>query len=164
MQLLNSSLMEQLSGLARSNPRLRQNFNLHESNNDPCQRLLNAIEPGSYVRPHRHLTYAKPESFIALRGRIALFVFDDDGNVQAIVTIGPREDTAGADLPPGIWHTVVCLEEGTVFFEAKPGPFNPNHKSDMAPWAPEEGTEEAGSYLAELKLAVTGLKGRGIQG
>jgi hypothetical protein len=45
---------------------------------------------------------------------------------------------------------VISLEAGSVFYEAKPGPFDPSHKSDMAPWAPEEGSPEAAAYLQGL--------------
>lgn len=150
MKILDAEFMANLSEKAKQNPRLRQHHNLHASYDEPSQRLLNAMEPGSYIRPHRHLTDPKPESFIGIRGRMALFTFNDDGDIEKSLCFGPGEETAGVDLPHGIWHTVVCLEEGSVFFETKPGPFNPIHKKDMAPWAPEEGTPEAKQYLQNL--------------
>jgi cupin fold WbuC family metalloprotein len=150
MKILNSDLLADLTMQAKENPRLRQNLNLHADYDEPCQRLLNAIEPGSYIRPHRHLTDPKPECFIGIRGRLALIVFNDDGDIEHVFPFGPNEENVGADLPPGIWHTVVCLEQGSVFFETKPGPFVPITKKDMAPWAPEEGSPEAQNYLGEL--------------
>ncbi|MDZ4185403.1 MAG: hypothetical protein U1D97_10550 [Desulfuromonadales bacterium] len=45
---------------------------------------------------------------------------------------------------------MVSLEAGSVFYEAKPGPFDPSHKSDMANWAPAEGSAEAAAYLQGL--------------
>jgi cupin fold WbuC family metalloprotein len=150
MKLIDRKLLTWLSAQAAKNPRLRQNFNIHDSNDEACQRLLNAVEPGSYIRPHRHLTFAKPESFVGLRGRIALLIFDNSGEVLQIVPFGPQEDVAGADIPCDTWHTVVSLEAGSVFYEAKPGPFDPSHKSDMASWAPEEGSPEAPAYLQGL--------------
>jgi cupin fold WbuC family metalloprotein len=71
MKILNSALLADLTAQAQANPRLRQNLNLHADYDEPCQRLLNAIEPGSYIRPHRHLTDPKPECFIGIRGRLA---------------------------------------------------------------------------------------------
>lgn len=146
MKLIDTKLLTWLSSQAAENPRLRQNLNIHDSHDEACQRLLNAVEPGSYIRPHRHLTFAKPESFVGLRGRIALLIFDDGGEVIQIVPFGPQEDVAGADISCDTWHTVVSLEAGSVFYEAKPGPFDPSHKSDMANWAPEEGSLEATAY------------------
>jgi len=151
MKILDSALLSGLSSQAKENPRLRKNLNLHESYDEPSQRLLNAMEPNSYIRPHRHHRDPKPESFVGLRGKMALLVFCDSGQVVRAIPFGPQEDVVGVDLPPGIWHTVICQEEGSVFYETKPGPFIPILKKDMASWAPEEGSSEAGDYLAQLK-------------
>jgi cupin fold WbuC family metalloprotein len=154
MKLLDNALLDDLTEQARVNPRLHKNFNLHASYAEPSQRLLNALEPGSYIRPHRHLRDPKPECFLGIRGKLALIVFNDEGIVEGIFLFGPNEECAGADLPSGIWHTVVSLEAGSIFFETKPGPFIPIYMKDMAPWAPEEGSLEAMDYLNELKSRV----------
>ena len=39
------------------------------------QRMLNAVEPGSYVRPHRHVNPVKPEAFVVLRGSVLVVRF-----------------------------------------------------------------------------------------
>jgi hypothetical protein len=57
-----------------------------------------------------------------------------------------------AEVPAGTWHALVALERGSVFFETKPGPYVPLTDKDFAPWAPEEGSEEAGEYLDNLCL------------
>lgn len=143
MKIINIKLLDNLSAHAKENPRRRQNLNLHQSYEDPSQRLLNAMEPASYIRPHRHLRDPKPESFIGLRGRLVLLIFDDTGKVEQVIPFGPQEDALGVDLSAGSWHTVVCLEEGSIFYETKPGPFVPIAGQDLAPWAPE--AESAGA-------------------
>lgn len=150
MKIIDEKLLENLADEAKTNPRLRQNFNLHQSYDDPCQRLLNALSPGTYIRPHRHLVEPKPECFIGVRGAMALILFDDRGGITGTVRFGPDEAAVGVDLPAGVWHSIVCLAEGSVFFESKPGPFTPIADSDKAPWAPEEGSPAAGDYLAGL--------------
>ena len=150
MKILDNKLLADLSEQARSNPRLRQNYNLHASLEDPCQRLLNAMEPGSYIRPHRHLTPPKQEGFVGARGRLAAFTFDQQGKVIEVILFGPRESVFGVDLPVGVWHTAVSLEPGSVFYETKTGPYVPIAAEDMAPWAPAEGSERAGEYLESL--------------
>lgn len=150
MKIIDTILLNALSEEARNNLRLRKNLNLHSSYEEPSQRLLNAMEPGSYIRPHRHLHDPKPECFLGIRGKMALIIFSGLGEIETIVPFGPGQENYGADLRPGIWHTVVSLEKGSVFFETKPGPFNPIYKKDMAPWAPEEGSLESLSYLNQL--------------
>ena len=158
MKIIDNKLLNNLSTQARANPRLRQNLNLHQSYDEPSQRLLNAMEPASYIRPHRHLRDPKPESFIGLRGRLALLIFADGGQVEQVIPFGPREEALGVDLPAGIWHSVVCLEEGSVFYETKPGPFVPIYDKDLAPWAPEAESVEAVGYLERLRSLVSAGK------
>ena len=159
MKIIDNKLLDHLTIQARKNPRLRQNLNLHSSYDEPSQRLLNAMEPASYIRPHRHLRDPKPESFIGLRGRLALLIFADDGQVEEVIPFGPQEDVLGVDLPVGIWHTVVSLDNGSVFYETKPGPFVPIYDKDLAPWAPDAESAEAADYLERLRVLIAGANG-----
>lgn len=154
MKILDKRLLQEISAQAKKNPRLRQNYNLHDSLGDASQRLLNAMEPGSYIRPHRHLINPKPEGFVAIQGRLALLTFDDQGLVAQVVLFGSNEPRFGVDLPCGVWHTIVSLEESSVFYETKPGPYQPIQPMDLAPWAPEEGSREVDDYLAQLKQHI----------
>lgn len=159
MRILDNDLLAQLSAQAGKAPRLRQNYNLHASPEEPCQRLLIAIEPGSYVRPHRHLRDPKPECLLGMSGRLALVLFDDSGTIEQLVPFGPGEGVAGVDIPAGVWHSVVALESGSVLFEAKQGPYRPVEEEDFAPWAPQEGSCAAGDYLRELTARVVAAIG-----
>jgi len=154
MVVIDRAAMAELVSKARSNPRRRMHRNLHSSYDEPCQRLIIAMEPDSYIRPHRHLADPKPEAFIALVGRLALLTFADDGTIQNVTKLGPDDDALAVDLPAGTWHAVVSLQTGSVFYETKPGPYNPIQAKDMAPWAPDAGSEEATAYLAQLKAAA----------
>ena len=71
MKIINEALLDETTGRAKQSPRLRMNYNFHEHLDDPVNRLLNALEPGTYLRPHRHLNPKKDEIFLLLRGRIA---------------------------------------------------------------------------------------------
>jgi cupin fold WbuC family metalloprotein len=154
MQIIDDTLLDQLTEKARTSPRQRANFNLHGSYDDPCQRLLNAVEPGSYVRPHRHLDPPRPETFVAVRGRLAVVVFTADGALLQVVPLAIGTGTIGVDLPAGTWHSVLALETGSIFFETKPGPYQPLSDKDFAIWAPAEGSAEAADYLRKLEKDV----------
>ena len=134
--------------------RLRQNLNLHADYADPCQRLFNAVEPGSYIRPHRHADPPKPELFLAVRGRFGLLLFDADGRVVEAEPVAPDGPCVAVEVPPGLWHTIVALEPGSIFFETKPGPYIALSDKDFAPWAPPEGSDESLDYLARLHAAL----------
>jgi cupin fold WbuC family metalloprotein len=150
IRLIDSALLDEVSREAAASPRLRKNRNFHPADDYPANRLVNAIEPGSYIRPHRHLDANKDETMVVLRGRLALVLFDDAGNVAQTVLLGTDADALGVDIPHGAWHTAFALEPATVFFEAKAGPYRPLTVEEMAPWAPPEGALESAAYLNGL--------------
>lgn len=150
MKLIDNKVLDQLSLEAAESPRLRKNLNLHDDYADPCQRLFNAMEPGTYIRPHRHMHPPKPECFMAIRGKMALIVFFEDGSIEQVVPFGCGCDVVAIDLPAGVWHSLVSLQPGSIFFETKPGPYAPLSDKDFAPWSPEEGSPDSAAYLAGL--------------
>lgn len=157
LKIITNELLGELSGHAAATPRLRQNYNLHEDLGDPCQRLLNAMAPGSYIRPHRHYLAPKPELFWAVAGKLALIIFSDSGAVETVSILEPVGPVRGIEVPAGTWHTVVALEQGSIFLEVKPGPYVPLAAGDFAPWAPDAESPEAGAYLGRLEQAARNI-------
>lgn len=163
MKLFDSEYFQRLVSQAKSNSRGRQHCNIHHSYEEPCQRLFNAIEPESYIRPHRHTTDPREELLIAIRGKMALFTFNDSGEVTRMIPLVAHardfSTSVGVEVSSDVWHTVIALESGSVLLEVKAGPFDPGQPKDLAPWAPEEGTIHAKNFLdllAELsKTSIT---------
>jgi cupin fold WbuC family metalloprotein len=151
MKIVTPELLHQLTDAAGSSPRLRKNHNLHPSDESRCHRLLNAIEPASYIRPHRHLDPEKDEAFILIRGRLGIILFSDTGEVTETVALSRQGGIPAADVPSGVFHTAVSLEPGTIFFEAKAGPYLPLSEAETAAWAPPEGDGGAAQYLKQLQ-------------
>jgi cupin fold WbuC family metalloprotein len=149
--LIDQALLDELCAEASASPRRRRNRNFHPRDDHPGQRLLNAMQPDSYIPPHRHLDPDKDETFVVLRGLLALLVFDDAGAVVRCLKIGHDAEVQGVDISHGTWHTAVALKPDTVFLEAKAGPYLPLTEAERAPWAPAENVPEAASYLAALR-------------
>jgi cupin fold WbuC family metalloprotein len=150
-------LVDQASNISRR----RQHHNIHTDYEDPCQRLLNAIEVDSYIRPHRHKLDPKVETLVALAGKFAVFLFDDDGIIVDATCIGSEKYKAqamsfGLEIQPAAWHTVIALVPGSVLLEIKAGPFRPDAGKEFAAWAPEEGAPESVSYLQSLRRRIPG--------
>lgn len=151
MNFIDQELLDQVTSEARQAPRQRKNFNLHPTDDYPCHRLLNAVEPGSYIRPHCHAETTKDESLVVMRGKLGIISFDTDGAVAQTRLLGEGTDTLAVDIPHGVFHTAVSLAPGTIFFEAKAGPYRPLTELEKAAWSPEEGTAEACEYLKNLE-------------
>ncbi|MBL8533653.1 MAG: WbuC family cupin fold metalloprotein [Betaproteobacteria bacterium] len=149
--LIGDDLLDQTSHEARRSARGRKNLNFHAAEDAPCNRLLNAVEPGSYVQPHRHLDPAKDETFIVLRGAFGLVLFDDEGTVTRAVLLRAGGNLVGANVPHGVFHTVLSFEPGSVFFESKAGPYRPLEDQERAQWAPKEGETSVPAFMTRLE-------------
>ena len=119
--IIDKTLLDCVSEQAKNSPRLRMNYNFHQSLDEKCHRFLNAVEPGTVVPIHKHPT--KDESFVLLRGKVRVTTHNDDGSVKDSVVLNPEEGLYGVDIPKGVWHKVESLESGSCFFECKEGPF-----------------------------------------
>ena len=148
IRILDSAFLDRLASEAAATPRRRKNANLHAVNEYPCNRLFNALQPDTYIHPHRHSAPSKDETVVLLRGKLGLVEFDENGQVVATALILPGMTV---DIPHGTFHGWCCLEENSVFFEAKAGPFVALEPSEKASFAPPEGDPRAPEYLAWLK-------------
>jgi len=152
MIIIDKQLLDETTARAKVSPRLRMNFNFHHELNDSINRLLNAMEPGTYLRPHRHCNPDKQEIFLLLRGQAVVFLFDDEGHITETFKLDPLNGCYGAEIPPRIWHSLLVLESGTVVYEIKEGPFNPLTPENIAPWSPPpEDTKAVKDYLEKLR-------------
>lgn len=151
MKSVTAEDLRRLSTEAQAAPRLRKNLNLHDRLEDPIQRLCNALQPGTYIRPHRHPDNVW-ECFVLLRGACSIILFDQAGRINERLDLA-LDGTTIAEIPAGTWHCVVALAADTVVMEVKPGPYVPG--TFMA-WAPEEGTPQARACLSWLERAQPG--------
>ncbi|MBB5193453.1 cupin fold WbuC family metalloprotein [Silvimonas terrae] len=145
--LIDQNMLGQLAAEAASAPRLRKNRNFHQSNEDLCHRMLNALQPGTYVQPHRHLDAVKEETILVLSGRFGCLVFDDNGKVVQACELSAGGAAMGINIKPGTFHSIVALAPNSVFFESKQGPYTPIAEAEKAAWAPAEGAPECAAYL-----------------
>lgn len=129
MKIIDDNLLNKVSSQAKDSPRLRMNYNFHQSLEDKCHRFLNAVEPGTMVEIHRHPT--KEETFVLLRGKVRVTTYNEDGTVKESVILCPEEGLYGVDIPKNVWHNIECLESGSVFFECKEGPFMPHEEEGI---------------------------------
>lgn len=150
MKQLTNTMLDDLARQAEQSPRLRANHNLHEQLSEPVQRLAIAMEPDTFVRPHRHpQTW---ELLSALRGRFVVLEFDGQGVVTSRTVLG--EESSVIELPANTWHAVLSLDAGGVIFEVKQGAYAPLTEADYAPWCDSGPGQEArlNAWYAQAKL------------
>lgn len=127
--LLDTPLLDSITQQAKESPRLRMNYNLHDSLDAKAQRLFNALEPGTVLPIHRHRHTA--ETYILVRGRLRVDYYNEAKEIIESVILDPLEGRYGIHVPAGQWHTVEALESGTMIFEVKDGPYMPFELSDV---------------------------------
>jgi len=150
---IDSALIAAKAADAALSPRKRDIHIFHTGDGDNLHRMLNALQPASYVTPHRHADPPKSESLILLQGRLACIQFDDHGRPDkaASILLDIDRGVIGVDYRPAVWHTIFALAPDTVVFEVKPGPYDPATDKGFAAWAPREGDAEAAAYLMALE-------------
>ncbi|MFH1494867.1 MAG: WbuC family cupin fold metalloprotein [Pseudomonadota bacterium] len=151
VEIIDQTLLQHAAEAGAAAFRRRKNYNFHATDRDVCHRLLNAVEPDSYIPPHCHLDASKDETILILRGRIGMVLFSPEGDVSGTSVLEAGGEQIGINIPHGQFHSLVALEPGSVFFEAKAGPFQPLSGAEKAPWAPSEGDPDAIFYHNKLK-------------
>lgn len=149
MRTITQTLLDELLNKAAHDPRGRVPYRFHE-HEEPVQRMLNAIQPGSYITPHKHEAPDKVELIAIMTGRAAVVHFGDDGAPLAAHILEPGTPTLGVDIPPRVYHNFVALMP-CVVLEIIQGPYIAETHKKFAPWAPKEGSQEAGAYLEQLE-------------
>ena len=127
--IIDKTLLDTVSDQAKASPRLRMNYNFHQSLDEKCHRFLNAVEPGTEVPIHRHPT--KDESFVILRGKVRSTTYNDDGSIIDSVVLSQEDGVYGVDILKGVWHKLESLEPNSVIFECKEGPFVPHEEEGI---------------------------------
>ena len=147
---IDQQLFDAVAAVAQDRPRRRMNHNLHQET-DLVQRFLNVLQPGTYIRPHRHVRHQNGtgfECFLVLQGSIGLLLFDPDGSLIQRERLDAEGPLRGIELAENQFHSLVCLRPDTVMFELKQGPYQPTDDKDFLPSFPREGDAQC----ADLEL------------
>lgn len=167
IKLLTRDMVDTVAQQARNSDRLRKNYNFHALP-DRVQRFINVLQPGTYVRPHRHCR--PPDSdgfefFLVLQGNIGLLLFDETGQVIRTEQISADGPVYGIEVAQGSFHTLVALAPDSVMFELKEGPYIPLSDKDFLPNFPLGGTPQSHQLVAAWQdlfgSATTSLPNKG---
>ena len=135
--IITKEILDELSEKAKANPRLRLGLDLRNTQEDQSQRMLNALEPGTVMPIHRHLNTS--ETCVCIRGHFEEYFYDSEGRLTETVDMVPGGVVL--NIEKGQWHSLKCLETGTILLECKDKPY--------APLTPEELFEHESNRLIE---------------
>ncbi|MBO7068598.1 MAG: WbuC family cupin fold metalloprotein [Bacteroidaceae bacterium] len=125
--VIDKTLLDELSAKAKENPRLRQNMDLRNSPEDQSQRMLNALELGTVMPIHRHK--GTSETVVCIRGHFEEYLYDETGNLTDTIDMVPGG--VMLNIEAGQWHSLKCLESGTVLLEVKDGAYMPLDEDEL---------------------------------
>lgn len=125
--VITKEILDELIERAKESPRLRCNLDLRNSADDQSQRMLNALEPGTVMPRHRHKDTS--ETCVCIRGHFEEYFYDERGNLTDTIDMVPGGVVL--NIEKGQWHSLKCLESGTVLLEAKDGPYEPLQDCDV---------------------------------
>lgn len=125
--VVDKKVLDELSAKARASERFRCNLDMRNSADDLSQRMLNALEPGTVMPIHRHKRTS--ETCICIRGHFEEYFYDENGNLTDIIDMLPGGVLL--NIEKGHWHSLKCLESGTILFEAKDGPYHPLEEDEI---------------------------------
>lgn len=125
---IDDRLLDEVTEQAQESPRLRMNYNLHDSLDANAQRLINVLLPGTILPIHRHCHTA--ETYILLRGRMNVVFYNEMGGETDRFGLDPVNGNYGVQIPAGQWHTIEVVEPSAIF-EVKDGPYTPLRPEDM---------------------------------
>ena len=127
--LIDQKLLDSLTAQAQVSPRLRMNLDLRNSPEDKSQRMLNALEPGTVMPIHRHQNTS--ETVVVLRGKVKWLYYNDKGELTDTILVEAGGDICGLSVPKGQWHSIECLESGSVILETKDGAWDAMREEDV---------------------------------
>ncbi len=126
--IINDELLDKVTAEAEASPRLRMNYNLHDSLDAKAQRLINVLLPGTPLPIHRHRHTA--ETYTILRGKMFVVFYNDLGGQIERYLLDPRIGNYGVNIPIGQWHGIEVIEPSAIF-EVKDGPYTPLEPEDI---------------------------------
>ena len=136
MKPIEKKLFDRLLEAAENSPRRRMHYDLRTQSDDDdenwqdlSQRMLNVMMKDTVIPIHRH--HETSETVIVLKGSGEEVSYDEHGNELQRVRVQAGSSCYMVQVPRKTYHTFIPLEDGTVIFEAKDRPYDPDLTEDF---------------------------------
>lgn len=131
MKIIGKEILQKIHAEARMNPRLRMNYNLHESMDETVHKMVNSLQPGTLLPIHRHLHPPKKETFVLLEGAVEIVRYNDRKEVTGRHLLSRESGDVICEIMPHEWHSLHVVAEDTAILEIKKGPYIPFQEIDL---------------------------------
>ncbi|HUS50933.1 MAG TPA: WbuC family cupin fold metalloprotein [Candidatus Paceibacterota bacterium] len=140
--------LQKLIQESRTSPRKRAAHIVRSFKQGTPGVMFNALQLGTYIRPHFHPREEGTEILISITGKSIAIIFDEKGKIKENYTLS-KEETNYLEIPSRTFHTVIALEPDSVLCELYTTTHPETEYKQFASWAPEEGPL-AEEYLRNL--------------
>jgi len=123
---------------SKNSPRKRFILPIHRTQDALVQRMLNFLQPGTYIRPHKHPRPGAIETIVVLSGHIRFFTYSEKGDVLMQCDLESGTSNCLIDIEDNVWHSFEVLSPDTLIIECKMGPYDANLDKEFAPWSEPE--------------------------
>ena len=156
MNIFNANVIGELFGKAEESPRKRAHMAIHESFDEPVQRVLVALKKGTYVPPHFHSGSVPWELMCVIEGQVKVIIFNENHSVKSVHTLGEGQDAKLVQFGESEIHTLVSFSEFSNILEIKPGPYDPTSASNIVEGFPQESDNSSATIVRWLEMALPG--------
>lgn len=147
---IDQTLIDEMILKSRNAKRGRVHYTFHKSDDDTLQRMLNAMQPGTYIRPHKHENPNKREVFLVFTGKFLVVEFDENGKITDHMILNANSNQYAVEIAERVYHTVICLAPDSIAYELKDGPYDPVDDKNFANWAPKEGGKGCDDFIQKI--------------
>lgn len=151
MKILDDNKIAELLEASCRSPRRRVHHLFHDGEDAPIHKLYIAMQPDSYIQPHRHVGANRWEMLTIIKGAGYFYTFNDKGEILSKHLLSTDGPNYSIEVNAGVWHVFVSIRENTVIQEVKSGPYMKPEPGDFAAWAPAEGEPGVFQFLEELR-------------
>lgn len=127
--VITQEILDELTEKAKASERLRMAMDLRNSPEDQSQRMLNALDPGTVLPIHRH--HGSSETVVIIRGKIRWIFYDENGVETESVILDADGPVRMLVAEKDRWHSLECLESGSVIYESKDGAYRPLEPNEI---------------------------------
>ena len=151
LSIISKEDLEYIVKKSKTSKRKRSRICIHKEIKSKIHEMFIHHPKGTYVRPHKNTLY--DESFLLIKGRADLILFNNIGKVTNIIELDSKKKKFYYKLLKNNFHSQIFYQD-SIFYEVTQGPFKKNNNI-FAKWSPtEENKELVKDFIKGIKNTI----------